>query len=148
MAQPTTSGVDFAAALAAMKNKQTGTVAKPGAAAADKPKATLWLNIGYHVPVITTASDGTQVQENRFVSLPVGIPVDTMQMLPETSQNQGFAAFQAARNELLKLVIAAGASLGDGEDRPIALELQLRRISAPQAAIPTDVNPFIKPLVL
>lgn len=142
----TTSGVDFAAALAAMKGQQT-TVAKPGAAA-DKPKATLWLNIGYHVPVITTAADGTQVQENRFVSLPVGIPVDTMQMLPETSQNQGFAAFQAARNELLKLVIAAGAGLGDGEERPIALELQLRKVSAPSAPIPSAVNPFIKPLVL
>lgn len=145
MAQPTNNGIDFAAALAAMKGQQT-TVAKP--AAADKPKATLWLNIGYHVPVVTTAADGTQVQENRFVSLPVGIPVDTMQMLPETSQNQGFAAFQAARNELLKLVIAAGAGLGDGEDRPIALELQLRKVSAPTAPITSDVNPFIKPLVL
>jgi hypothetical protein len=142
------NGIDFAAALAAMKNSQIGNVAKPAVTGGDKPKAQLWLNVGYHVPVVTTQADGTQVQENRFVSLPVGIAVDTMQMLSETSQNQNFAAFQQARNELLKLLIAAGAGLAEGEDRPIALELQLRRVSAPQAVVPSNVNQFIKPLVL
>lgn len=140
-----TTGVDFAAALAAMKGAQTAP-GKP--AATDKPKATLWLNIGYHIEVEVTAGDGSTSMENRFVSLPVGIPVDTMQLLPETSQNQGFAAFQAARNQLLKLVIAAGANLGDGEERPIALELQLRKVSAPQAPVAPDNNPFLKSLVL
>lgn len=145
MANPTT-GVDFAAALAALKNTQTA--AKPAAAASDKPKAALWLNIGYHVPIEVTAADGTTSMENRFVSLPVGIPVDTMQLLPENSQNPVFAAFQSARNELLKLIIAAGANLGDGEERPIALEIQLRRVSAPQTPIAPDVNPFIKAIKL
>lgn len=140
------TGVDFAAALAALKNPQTAPAGKP--AATDKPKATLWLNIGYHIEVEVTAGDGSTSMENRFVSLPVGIPVDTMQLLPETSQNQGYAAFQAARNQLLKLVIAAGANLGDGEERPIALELQLRKVSAPQAPVAPDTNPFLKPLVL
>lgn len=140
------TGVDFAAALAALKNTQTA--AKPAATASDKPKAALWLNIGYHVPVEVTAADGTTSMENRFVSLPVGIPVDTMQLLPENSQNLVYAAFQSARNELLKLIIAAGANLGDGEERPIALEIQLRRVSAPQAPIAPDTNPFIKQIKL
>lgn len=141
-----TTGVDFAAALATLKNTQTAPAGKP--AATDKPKAVLWLNVGYHIEVEVTAADGTTSMENRFVSLPLGIPVDTMQFLPENMQNPGFAAFQAARNQLLKLVIAAGANLGDGEERPIALELQLRKVSAPQAPVAPDTNPFLKPLVL
>ena len=48
----------------------------------DKPKAQFWLNIGYQVEV-----PDDQGNEDRFVSLPQGIPLDTQETVSTKSKN-------------------------------------------------------------
>lgn len=57
--------------------------------AANRPKAKLWLNIGY-------------MKNGKFVNLPMGLPLDTMEPAKVSGQNQDWNNFQTARNELLK----------------------------------------------
>ena len=112
----------------------------------DRPKANLWLNIGYSVEV-----DTAEGVEQRFVSLPVGIPLDTMEPLPTNSRNADFAAFQAARNNLHDQFMAVAAKLQPGEEKIIGLgdsglALQIRRVNQESAPVPTEQNPFVAAL--
>jgi len=109
----------------------------------DRPKANLWLNIGYSVEV-----DTAEGVEQRFVSLPVGIPLDTMEPLPTNSRNADFAAFQAARNNLHEQIMAAAQALQPGEEKILNLQIQLRRVNEESVAVDSSKNQFIKPLAL
>ena len=108
-------------------------------AAPAKPKATIWLNAGYTTTVVV---DG--VQEERFVNLPMGMPVDTMELLPTNSRNAEFAHFRMAQNDLLKQIMDLGKSLAPGEAKTINLELQLRRVNEDVAPVPNGENPFAR----
>ena len=108
-------------------------------AAPAKPKATLWLNAGYTTTVVV---DG--VQEERFVNLPMGMPVDTMELLPTNSRNAEFAQFRMAQNDLLNQIMELGKSLAPGEAKTINLELQLRRVNEDVAPVPNGENPFAR----
>ena len=108
-------------------------------AAPAKPKATLWLNAGYTTTVVV---DG--VQEERFVNLPMGMPVDTMELLPTNSRNAEFAQFRMAQNDLLNQIVELGKSLAPGEAKTINLELQLRRVNEDVAPVPNGENPFAR----
>ena len=130
----TNSSIDFSRTFAAKE-----TTAK-----ADKPKAEFWINIGYHVEVQT--SEG---KENRFVSLPMGIPVDTQEELPTNQRSVEFAALQSARNNLLGQIMAAAKDLKPGEERNLNLEIQLRRVNEEVGSMdPTAENPFVQVLKL
>ena len=112
----------------------------------DRPKAQFWLNIGYPVTVKTESGE-----EQRFVSLPTGIPLDTQEALPTNSRNAEFAAFQAARNNLHDQFMAVAAKLQPGEDKIIGLgdsglAIQIRRVNEESAPVSTEHNPFIAPL--
>ena len=104
-----------------------------------KPKATLWLNAGYTTTVVV---DG--VQEERFVNLPMGMPVDTMELLPTNSRNAEFAQFRMAQNDLLNQIMELGKSLAPGEAKTINLELQLRRVNENVTPVPSNENPFAR----
>lgn len=108
-------------------------------AAPAKPKATLWLNAGYTTTVVV---DG--VEEERFVNLPMGMPVDTMELLPTNSRNAEFAQFRMAQNDLLNQIMELGKSLAPGEAKTINLELQLRRVNEDVAPVPNGQNPFAR----
>lgn len=108
----------------------------------ERPKAEFWLNIGYPVDVET--SEGT---EARFVSLPVGIPVDTMEKLSVKSSNEEFSALQSARNDLLDQIMEAAQKLNSGEEVTLNLELRLRRINADKPAISPENNPFVRRVI-
>ena len=108
-------------------------------AAKPKVKAMLWLNAGYTTTVVV---DG--VQEERFVNLPMGMPVDTMELLPTNSRNAEFAQFRMAQNDLLNQIMELGKSLAPGEAKTINLELQLRRVNEDVAPVPSDENPFAR----
>ena len=108
-------------------------------AAPAKPKATIWLNAGYTTTVVV---DG--VQEERFVNLPMGMPVDTMELLPTNSRNAEFAQFRMAQNDLLNQIVELGKSLAPGEAKTINLELQLRRVNEDVAPVPNGENPFAR----
>lgn len=129
------------------KNNTRGNVASNGAAD-DRPKAELWLNVGYTVQVQGTDEEGKAVTEDRFVSLPTGIPVDTMEKVSTRSSNKGYAAFQSARNDLLDQIIAKAESLAPGEDAMLNLQLQIRRVNGEQAEISSEENPFVQKLEL
>ncbi len=113
----------------------------------DLPKATSWLNFGYTVEI----ADG----ETRFVSLPVGIPLDTMEPLTINSRNTEFAQFQAARNDVLTQIKEVAASMKPGEERIICVDassglaVQLRRVNdaAPVPAADAS-NPYAVKLAI
>ena len=112
----------------------------------DRPKAQFWLNIGYPVTVKTEAGE-----EQRFVSLPTGIPLDTQEALATNSRNAEFAAFQAARNNLHDQFMAVAAKLQPGEEKIIGLgdsglALQIRRVNVESAPVSTEHNPFVAAL--
>ena len=108
----------------------------------DRPKAQLWLNIGY--------DSGVEDEEgkSRFVSLPTGIPLDTQESLPTNSRNRDFAAFQSARNDLLQQILEVGKTLEPGEERFLNLTIQLRRVNGDQPDIDAKDNQYVRPLEL
>lgn len=109
----------------------------------DQPKAQLWLNIGYPVTVKVDGAD-----EERFVSLPLGIPLDTQEHLATNSRNELFAQFQGARNDLLDQIMDAAKALGPGEDRILNLSIQLRRVNEDAAPVSAENNAFVRKLDL
>lgn len=113
------------------------------AASDDRPKTQVWLNIGYTVEV-TVDEKGTT--ETRFISLPVGIPVDTTEGVQANSSNEMFRMMQEARNDLLEELQTEATALAPGEEKIIGdvggLQLQLRRVADEKAPTPTGKNPF------
>jgi hypothetical protein len=89
----------------------------------DKPKANFWLNVG----LLKKVDDGEV-----FLSLPIGIPLDTQDRLPETSSNKEFAQMQAARNNIMDQLIAYANTMEPGQDIVIDLQVQLRRVKETQ----------------
>ena len=119
-------------------------VATPAAA---RPKAQIWMNLGYEIQVPT--SDGTM--ETRFINLPMGLPLDTMEEVATTSSNEIFAAMQIAKNDLLKQLLTAAADLPAGGERIVNLQVQMRRINdatANAALSDPSVNPFLRKIEL
>ncbi len=99
--------LDFAA-------QQNAPTARSRTARDDRPKAKVWLNIGYQ------AGD-------KFITLPVGLPIDTMEPVEVRGQNEDWIKQQNARNGLLEMLQQAGASLEAGEEKTVNLTIQLRR---------------------
>ena len=115
--------LDFEAAA------KTNTSARRSATpAADRPAAKLWLNVGYDA-------------NGRFVNLPVGIPVDTMEALPIRGQNEEWAQFQSARNDLLKAIQEAGDNLEPGAEVEVKLVVKLRKVNE-EIEVSKEDNPF------
>jgi hypothetical protein len=84
----------------------------------DRPKAKIWLNIGYET-------------NGRFVNLPIGTPVDTMEAAEIRGQNEDWVKFQTARNNLLKALQALGTQLAPGQEIEVPnLVIKLRRVNA------------------
>lgn len=141
MALNSGTGLDFKRTFAAP------TAAKDSAKA-DRPKAQFWLNIGYAVQVPVEGGG----MEQRFISLPSGIPLDTMEELKTNSSNAMFAAMQAARNDLFKQLMAAAEKLEPGEDKIFGeegtLQIQLRHVREENAEISPEDNVFTRPLSL
>lgn len=107
---------------------------KPAAGKTDKPKAQFWLNIGY------TALEGTD--DEKFISLPVGIPLDTQEPLPTNMSNEDFRAMRCAQNDLLAQLLAGAAQLEPGQETTINLQVQLRRVKGEAAPIAAGENKY------
>ena len=103
-----------------------------------KPKAQFWLNIGY------IANEGSD--DEKFISLPTGIPLDTQEPLPTNSSNADFRAMRCAQNDLLEQLIEYAQNLEPGEEGIINLQVQLRRVKAQEEAIPSDENKYARKL--
>jgi hypothetical protein len=117
--------------------------ASADAGRADLPKAEFWLNVGYEV-----GEPGTD--DYRFVSLPIGIPVDTMKPIEIKTRNVEFGQFQSAQNDLLRQIQTKAAELAPGEAEVFGegpLKIQLRRVNDPVTApAADDSNPYSQKL--
>ena len=103
----------------------------------EKVKSQLWVNVGYSIEV-----DGVNV----FVSIPMGIPVDSIKELPTNTRNAEYNLLNQARNQLLADIASAAEDLESGESHVLELEVQLRRIDKEADPLPTgSVNPFLRP---
>lgn len=122
------------------KPKKFGSKETTETAAADRPKAEFWINLGYD-------SDHKDDEGNPlFISLPQGIPLDTQEHLPTNMNNEMFAALRSAQNDLLDQLISFAQDLQPGEAKNVQLTVQLRRVKAPAAPIDPANNPLIKKL--
>lgn len=128
---PKTGGIDFARTFGSRMNvtDQTNTSRK------DLPKADVWINIGV----------ATGDETYPFISLPMGIPLDTMEPLAVRG-NDDFRQFTSARNDLLAQLQEAAAGLEPGTDMIIETEgglaIQVRRVAAEVAEAPIEENRF------
>lgn len=82
----------------------------------DKPKAKVWLNIGYEAG-------------GKFINLPIGLPIDTMDPAEIRGQNVDWVKQRTAQNQLLKALQDLGLKMQPGEERDINLTLRMRRVS-------------------
>jgi hypothetical protein len=102
----------------------------------EKVKSQLWINVGYSIEV-----EGEQV----FVSIPMGIPLDSIKELPTNTRNSEFNMLNQARNQLLADITAASEDLESGESHVLELEVQLRRIDKEPDPLPAgSSNPFLR----
>lgn len=90
----------------------------------DRPQAEFFINIGVTVPM--PDENGNMV--DTFLSLPYGLPLDTMSELVIRGNNEVWNNQAAARNELLKALVKMGSELeaGSGQELP-KLQVQLYR---------------------
>ena len=122
--------------MATLKFGAKATAAK-AVVVEEKVKSQLWINVGYSVEV-----EGEQV----FVSIPMGIPVDSIKELPTNTRNVEFNLLNQARNQLLADITAAAEDLESGESHVLELEVQLRRIDKEADPLPAgSTNPFLRP---
>lgn len=115
------------------------STANAAPAAADRPKAEFWINLGYESDHVNE-----ETGKRLFISLPNGIPLDTQEHLDTSMSNAQFAAMRAAQNDLLDQLVAHAQHLQPGEDTLITVQVQLRRVKAPAAPINPENNPLIK----
>ena len=120
--------LDFDSAAKTNTAAASGTGNNRRTQAQDRPSAKLWLNVGYDA-------------NGRFVNLPVGIPVDTMELLPIRGQNEEWAQFQSARNQLLKAIQEAGDNLEPGAEVEVKLTVKLRKVNE-EIAVNAEDNAF------
>lgn len=108
-------------------------------------KSEFWLNIGYQVAVET--DNGV---EERFVSLPFGIPLDTMKPYEITTASDAFAYLRMAQNDLLEAIMEVAHSLKQGESKVISagdqLAVEIRRTRTSRNDLKSDENPFARKL--
>ena len=103
----------------------------------EKVKSQLWINVGYSIEV-----EGESV----FVSVPMGIPVDSIKELPVNTRNAEYNLLNQARNQLLAEILAGSEDLEAGESHVLELEVQLRRIDKEVDPLPAgSTNPFLRP---
>lgn len=108
------------------------------------PKSQFWLNVGYEV----TGKDEEGNDETVFISLPMGIALDSMQPVKTNSSNKRFTKIQQARNSLADQIMEFCKTLQPGETGNLNLQIQVRRIAEEQSATAGDDNEFARKLSL
>ena len=82
----------------------------------ERRQSKLWVNLG------CKNADG------KFVNLPVGIPIDTMELLAVRGQSEDWVKLTHERNMLIKQLQAIGDDMEPGQEQMLPLEVQLRRV--------------------
>lgn len=107
------------------------------------PKAMIWVNIGYRIDVPTADGKGT---ESKFISIPVGIPLDTQKPIDIKVRNADMADMQAHQNLLLAELQELAGHLDAGDETYLSgLEIQMRRVKDPVVApVASATSPFAR----
>jgi hypothetical protein len=85
--------------------------------ATERPRAKIWANIGY-------------MKGERFINLPLGSPIDTMEPSNVRGQNEDWVTLQNDRNEFLADLQTIGADMKPGEERELFnVIVKLRRVN-------------------
>ena len=108
------------------------------------PKSEFWLNVGYSVE--TKNEEGHD--ETIFISLPMGIALDSMKPVKTNSSNRRFTKIQQARNSLADQIMEFCKTLQPGETGNLNLQIQVRRIAEEQPATAGNENEFARKLSL
>lgn len=87
-------------------------------AATELPKSEFWLNVGYEVQ--TKNEEGHD--ETVFISLPMGIALDSMKPVKTNSSNKRFTKIQQARNSLADQIMEFCKTLQPGETGNLNLQ--------------------------
>lgn len=114
--------------LAAKNNAASNIAARGRTAQSDRPEAKVWMNIGYEV-------------EGKFVNLPLGLPIDTMEGVRVSGQNEDWIMLQTARNELLQAIQEAGDKLEPGQEMVLPLQVRIRHVNG-EMQIDATSNPL------
>jgi hypothetical protein len=103
--------------LAAERNRTANTSSTTRRTNTDtREQAKVWLNVGFEV-------------DGKFVNLPLGLAIDTMEPVQVRGQNQEWLELQTARNELLQAIQEAGAELEPGQERELPLVVRIRHVN-------------------
>lgn len=106
------------------------SVAPKTAATPKKREASeLWLNVGID-------------RNDKFVSLPFGLALDTMAPVEARGQNVEFVQFQKARNALLEELKELASSLAPGEEMEIPMLVVKIRRKNDELDLSKEENPF------
>jgi len=106
----------------------------------DRTPSQFWMNIGITIPI--QKEDGSV--EDTHVSLPVGLPLDSMEEQAVKGKSKDWRNLVQAKNGLLRHVkmVAEGLESGDA----VVLDkftVELRRTPAAQSSEPSIDNPLI-----
>lgn len=109
-----------------------------------KPSSQIWLNIGFNVQGVDADGKPTST----FVSLPVGLPLDSMEPMSAKGKNPDWLALVAGKNALLAHVKGATTALEPGAG--IVLEgLTVQAYRRNEESVPTgsNENPLVTGLI-
>jgi hypothetical protein len=136
------SNLDFNRTFGGLGNTQ---VDAPATSGRRKPDAQTWCNVGYSV-VVDEVIDGKTQKVTKFVSLPGGIALDTMDPAQRRGNNADYNAFIDAKNNFMRQMQEAAAALAPGEEKIIGdvggIQIQLRRVSDKPEETPVDQNRY------
>lgn len=114
-----------------------GVDRRGSAATEEKKNSLIWVNVGYETAVPREDGNG-----NYNVTLPFGIPIDSMQECRIPSQESTFQLLQLQRNDLLAKIREQAAKLADGEEIKLTLSVFLRKNMEPSTLVNSADNPF------
>ncbi|UKL14746.1 ssDNA-binding protein [Stenotrophomonas phage C121] len=99
-----------------------------------------WINVGY--PITVQDDQGNNREE--FVSLRLGIPLDSIEYLPANSSNADWRKREAAQNHLLDLLRNKAAGLEGGESVILdKLSVELRMVKDKAVAESAEDNGYV-----
>lgn len=97
----------------------------------ERPKAKVWMNSGYEA-------------NGKFVTLPFGQPLDTMEPIDIRGHNPDYIKFCQARNAFLAAMQQIGDSLQPGEEVIIDnVQIRIRRVLEDSAAETVADNEYV-----
>lgn len=111
---------------------------------AERPQAQHWLNIGKSMPVVNEKTGET---ETKFISIPVGIPLDTMEAMETNGNSKSWNEQVGVKNAILKFLQEGAAKLSPGEGELVeGLEIQIYSKGEKTAPVADSENSLLKQL--